>query len=302
MSTPVPIRLRVAPTMPNKNVPKPRTSWPDCVLIFHADCYPDGSLRLGVLLEVVGQWPVNEYLITPEVDVEPEIAEYCATHRANVLTGCFTTLTTIPLDRVKRSDHWSGLGYLLRHRGYRGGWAIVSADQARTITSVAEHWSESHDQPGVWSVALRGLGEWTSANGPTRYRKFPDAPRVKVTPVGDHALVRWGSTKKMEVIPNEETPLYPQSGPFVDVLAGTSALAGRPVRDLEQACALFGVAFPTKVRGPIDRLRADAAAINKLYQELLVILREMSIDLSTLVSTGGVATALLRSMELPNAS
>jgi hypothetical protein len=62
--------------------------------------------------------------------------------------------------------------------------------------------------------------------------------------------------------------------------------------------------FPTKVRGPIDRLRDEAAAINKLYQELLVILREMNlaIDLSNLVSTGGVATALLRSMEPPNAS
>jgi hypothetical protein len=254
-------------------------------------------MEMGVLLEVVGNWIVSEYLVTPGVEVDLVVASYCASHRSHVLTGCFSRLMTMPLDRVRQGTKWTGLGYHLRRRGYRGGWVIVGSDAPRTILSVADHWRESQQQPGVWSVALPDLGEKLFDTG--RYRKFPDAPRVKVTPVGDHALVRWGSTKRIDVPSEEMQRPYPRSGPFVDVLAGANSLSGRPVRDLADACDLFGVRLTRTTRNPIDRLRAEVVAINDLYQRLVaeVTTMELGIDLSKLVSTGGVATALLRAME-----
>jgi hypothetical protein len=256
-------------------------------------------MELGVLLDVIGRWPVNEYLVTPDLLVDIRIATYVGSHRPNTLTGCPRPLMTMPLDRINVGGQWTGLGYHLRRRSYRGGWVVVGVDLPRTIFGVADHWSESQQKPGVWSVALRGLGEWTN-DAPRRYRKFPDAPRVKITPVGDRSLVWWGSTQRIDVVPKQEMLRpYPRSGPFVDVLAGASALSGQPVRDLAHACDLFAVPLRASSRNPIDRLRIEAVAVNGLYQKLVreVATLDHGIDLSNLVSTGGIATALLRSIE-----
>jgi hypothetical protein len=82
----------------------------------------------------------------------------------------------------------------------------------------------------------------------------------------------------------------------VDVLSVGSALAGGPVRDLAHVCRLFGVEVPRSRSNHIDRLRTETLAVREVYRRQLAMVKELNlgIDLSNLVSTGGIATALLR--------
>jgi hypothetical protein len=194
----------------------------------------------------------------------------------------------------------SGCGYELRRRGYRAGWAIVTASQARQLLGLSDHWSESRKVPGDWSICLAGLGEWITEDGVRRYRKFPDAPRIRLRQVGDHVLASWGSTRKYDNQDETGAERRPVNGrgPFVDVLAAGSGLAGGPVTSMPQLCRLFGVNL-TSHKEPIDRLRAETLAIAQVYLRQCAIVAELDlgIDLSNLVSTGGIATALLREVE-----
>jgi hypothetical protein len=295
------IRLRVYPAGNPKNVPKARYHWPDGAVVYHSVVNLDGSLRLGCALESVGDWAFAEYLVVPGTDAPDELDEYCGTHRANVLLGCPDELNVLPLGLTKRRGKTSGFGYELRQRGYRTGWAIVGCDLPRQLIALADDWSESRKTPGSWSMVLVGLGEWTQDGGVRRYRKFADAPRINLTVLGEHALISWGSTRKndhLDANGNERRPAN-KSGPFVDILSAGSALAGGPVRDLQHVCRLFGVKMPTSTSSPVDLLRAETLAVAEIYRRQLKMIREMDLglDLSNLVSTGGIATALLREME-----
>jgi hypothetical protein len=83
----------------------------------------------------------------------------------------------------------------------------------------------------------------------------------------------------------------------VDVLTAGSALAGRDaLGGLKGACAAFGVEWVDAVSDEIGRLRRDTHAIARLYGVEVALVRyvDLGIDLSTLLSTGGIATALSR--------
>jgi len=88
----------------------------------------------------------------------------------------------------------------------------------------------------------------------------------------------------------------PKAGPFVDVLQVASALRGADVHGLTDACMRFGVEPPGSEADPIGRLRNEAISIAHLYfaEVAEVANLNLSLDLATLVSTGGIGTALLR--------
>ena len=296
------IRLRVYPAGTPKNVPRARYHWPDGTVVYHSMLNLDGSLRLGCALESVGDWAFAEYLVVPGADVPDDLVEHCATHRANVLHGCRDELTVLPLGLTRRHGKTSGFGYELRQRGYRTGWAIVGCDLPRQLIALADDWSESRKTPGSWSMVLVGLGEWIDGGGVRRYRKFADAPRINLAVLGEHVLISWGSTRKndhLDANGNERRPAN-KSGPFVDVLSAGSALAGGPARDLRHLRRLFGIEIAASTANPVDQLRAETLAVAEIYRRQLKMTREMDlgIDLSNLVSTGGIATALLREMEV----
>ena len=295
------IRLRVYPSAESKEVPRPRHHWPEGSVIYHSFLDAKGSLLIGCALEFVGEWAFREYLVVPGTVVSDEVRAYCFTHRANVLVGCRDDLTALPIGPVKVSGKSGGFGYELRGRGYRAGWAIVSADMPRQLMGIAEHWSESHKWPGHWSIVLAGLGEWVEEFGTRRHRKYFDAPRINLKVFGDHVLTSWGSTRRndhLDVNGEERRPAN-RSGPFVDVLSAASALAGGPVRDLTHACQLFDIEPAAPRSNVIDRLRAETVTVAQLYhrQRTMIDELDLGIDHSTLVSTGGIATALLREME-----
>lgn len=300
----VPIRLRVHPGAEAKPVPKARRTWPACTVVFHTTHDVDGAMALGNLLELVGDWVVAEHLVFPGATAPDELAAYCDSHRAQVIAGPDRRIQVLSTAVVHTAQGTTGLGYVLRDRGYRRGWAVVTAGVGRQFAGIAEHWSEARRSPGSWSIALCGLGEWAKADGRLRYVSLPDAPRVHLTALGDHVLVRWGTTKRQDG-DREQSEHYrrppPKRGPIVDVLAVVGALSGQSVTDLDAACPLLGVPAPTGVLDPVDRLRAETRSIGDLYlaARRLILGFDLGLDLSTLVSTGGIATALLREMEHP---
>ena len=132
-----------------------------------------------------------------------------------------------------------------------------------------------------------GLGSWG------------DAPRVIVEPLGQLVVGRWGSTKKQKEQVDSDNIAHrppPKVGPFIDVLQVASALRGTDVHGLDDACVRFGVDSQRPDADPINRLRSEALAIANLYfaEVAEVANLNLSLDLATLVSTGGIGTALLR--------
>src|SRR5437762_2052601 len=89
-------------------------------------------------------------------------------------------------------------------------------------------------------------------------------------------------------------------GPFVDVGQLVSALTGHDSRDPIAACGRCGIVTPDFGPHRLDRLRAEAHAIAALYQAAVDRLDrlDLGVDASQLVSTGGLASAMLREARL----
>jgi hypothetical protein len=277
------VRRRAHPLAEPKPLPKRLGRWPSEAVVVHGTFDSDGELRAGVVLETVGTSVMSETLIDPGGCHSAEVRFCAATNRPRVIAGARKEIGVISVVE---------LGRLLRDRGYRKGHAVVGAHLAVFLTATAECWPEGKEL-GSWSLGLPGLGHWIGK----RWVKFPDAPRVIVTPLGDAELIGWGTTKKEEV--DEDAPPLrppPRPGPFVDVLTLAAALGGLDRRpDLTGACGLVGVRAPHMGMGTLDRLRAEAHAIAAAYATEIVMVRHLGlrIDPSTLVSTGGIASAML---------
>jgi hypothetical protein len=122
-----------------------------------------------------------------------------------------------------------------------------------------------------------------------------------ITPVGTDQLVGWGTTSNEgtdegdATMPRHRPP--PKRGPIVDVLRVARALKGNPdICTVGDACEVFGVTPPAAVPHAIDLLRDEALAVARLYQAEARFAEQLDLglDLSNLVSTGGIGTALLR--------
>jgi hypothetical protein len=264
----------------------------------------DRSMRIGNLLELVSTWPANEALVFAGAEPEADLLEYVASHRAETLPGSDKRIALVPRGLWRNEGHLDGLGYRLRDRGYRRGWTLVCASARDQLLAVAEAWGHS-EEPGAWSISLPGLGRWDiDERGRPRFKGFADAPRMILTPIGDNGLIRWGTTPKepdkdsdpaVTDLPYRRPP--PQSGAVVDVLTAGSALAGRDaLGGLKGTCAALGVEWVEAVSDQIGGLRRETYAIARLYAAEVALVRELDlgIDLSNLLSTGGIATALSR--------
>jgi hypothetical protein len=215
---------------------------------------------------------------------DPELLAYASEHRALVLPGGRRRIEVIGLP---------ALGRLLRDRGYRKGHAIVAANLGGRISALADHWAPGRD-PGAWSFGLPGLGHWVG----NRWVKFPDAPRAIARPLGERVLFAWGTTVSDSAGEGDHRHRpAPRRGPFVDVLTLAMALAGRDhPPELTEACRLFCVEVHELGDHRLDHLRSDAHTIAVLYSTLVAEVRAMrlGLDPASLVSTGGVASAILR--------
>jgi hypothetical protein len=247
------------------------------------------------LIELVNGRPVVESLVFPGTVPPSNLVDYVEDHRAAVIPGASSRLGLVPSEVTKRRGcTWDGVGYRLRDRGYRRGWTIVGADLYRHLVGISPSWKHSRER-GAWSVNLPGLGKWNAE----RFIPHGDAPRLILTPISRAVFIRWGTTRPMNTADDDATRHRPppKRGPFVDVLVLAGALSGSDdVADLTTTCALFGVEPQEEATEPIDRLRAEAAAITRLYRVQLARTQDMqlNLDASTLMSTAGIATALLR--------
>jgi hypothetical protein len=267
-----------------KPVPPRRGRRPNSAVIVQAtNGSSDGVSAASVLGLTVGRVLAETLVYAGEVP-DRELCVYVTEHRALVVPGGRRRIEVIGLP---------ALGRMLRDRGYRKGHAVVAADLGGQISALADHWAPGRD-PGVWSFGLPGLGHWVGK----RWVKFPDAPRVIGRPVGERVLFAWGTTASDAPVEGKRRHRPPpRRGPFVDVLTLTAALAGRDRRpDLGEACRLFGIQVDELGVEPLDRLRADAHAIAALYTTLAAEVRAMrlGLDPASLVSTGGIASAILR--------
>jgi hypothetical protein len=116
---------------------------------------------------------------------------------------------------------------------------------------------------------------------------------------GNLAVAHWGNARTHRIEGGEDgLGRRPQArvGPFVDVLQAASALRGTDVYDLPDACNRFGVELAPSARDEITQLRREALSVARLYAALVAEIASLglSLDLGTLISTGGIGTALLR--------
>jgi hypothetical protein len=296
-----PIRLRVHPVAARKKLPTRRDDWPTCAFVFHSVLDAAGAMTICATLELVSEWPVREAFAYPGLEAGQELLQFAQSHRANTIAGAWRRIEVIPR-RLQRIDGRSdGLGYRVRDRGFRKGWAVVSADAARQFVGIVDHWSHSRSRPDAWSLVLPGLSRPTGNGDPQRPVPFGDAPRVIVIPVGTDHLLAWGSTRRKDEEPGgpdeQRHRPPPKRGPIVDVLQAARALRGDPgIVTLAAACAAFGVTAPSHEGSPVDSIRAEVLALSRLYVAEVHFSRQLGfgLDLSALVSTGSVGTALLR--------
>jgi len=120
---------------------------------------------------------------------------------------------------------------------------------------------------------------------------------------GPLAVARWGSAKTHRNAEDEDGPAKrPQArvGAFIDVLQAAGALRGTDVYGLSDASRRFGVEVPNADTDPIGQLREAAFTIAQLYFALVAEIDtlDLSVDLGTLISTGGVGTAIMRTAGL----
>jgi hypothetical protein len=296
-----PIRLRVHPVAARKKLPARRDDWPTCAFVFHAALDTEGAMTLCDTLELVSEWPVREAFAFPGPEAGQELLQFVRLHRANTIAGARRRIEVIPRQLQRIDGRADGLGYRLRDRGFRKGWAVVSADAARQFIGIVDHWSHSRSRPDAWSLVLPGLSRLTGNGDPGRPVPFGDAPRVIVTPVGTDHLLAWGSTRRKDEEPGgpdeQRHRPPPKRGPILDVLQAARALRGDPgIVTLAAACAAFGVTAPSQEGSRVDCTRAEVFAISRLYVAEAHFSRQLGLglDLSALVSTGGVGTALLR--------
>ena len=288
MNPEVPLRFRVHPTVVPKAVPVGRSEWPRTALVVNSRLDPAGGLELGVLLETFDRWTVTEQLVIPDQSAPEDLFDYVQRHQANVMRGARRSIGLLPTATTKIAGRWDGLGYRLRDRGYRRGWPVVCAGMARQLAAVSARWAPARRSPGGWSLQLVGLGN-----------TWVDAPRIRMESFGSLTVARWGSAKTHRNAEDAQGPAkrpQPRVGPFVDVLQAASALRGVDVYGLGDACRRFGVEVPNADGDPVGQLRSEAFTIARLYFALVaeVATLDLSLDMGTLISTGGVGTALLR--------
>jgi hypothetical protein len=274
-------RVRACPVGVPKGLPAARSDWPRSSLVVVSDC--DGDDQRAALLEVVRDSVVVEYVFC-RGEPSDDLVAYVAASRARVVPG---------VSRRLRLGDLRAIGRLLRSNGYRRGDALVIAGARRQIPSLSEHWGRS-TRPIGWSYVLAGLGRVRHG----RYRAYRDAPGVRLGVLGDYVLPRWtrADDNPHDANGRRRRPDARQ-GPMIDVITLGGALAGKDApADLETACAMFGVSIPDLGAHPVDRLRADAHAIAALYGVEMHFLDTLGLrlDASQLISTGGIASAMLR--------
>jgi hypothetical protein len=184
---------------------------------------------------------------------------------------------------------------------------LVTAGLLRQVVGIAEDVTRANT-PDTWSAILPGLGEWVeTGRGQRRFESFRDAPRILLTLLGDVVVGSWGFTPSDTENGEESSPPRthsqkqlrppPKVGPIVDVLPAACALTGRDdIGDLDTACTALGVEQTKRCRDEIGALRTETLTIARLHRAELAIAHEMGLglDLSNLVSTGGIATAVSR--------
>ena len=189
----VALRFRVHPEIPPKAVPKGRRDWPSGALVVHTRFDSDGAAEAADLMELHNGRPVVESLVFPGTIPTEEMVQYAETHQGAVVPGANRRMKLVPTEVLKGNNGgWDGVGYRLRDRGYRRGWALVGANIHRHLVGLAPSWSRSKT-PGAWNITLPGLGSWhESGDGKLRFITYSDAPRMIMTPIGRAVLVRWG--------------------------------------------------------------------------------------------------------------
>jgi hypothetical protein len=274
-------RVRACPAGVPKQLSGPRRAWPRSSLVVVSA--HDGSELRAAMLDLVADSVVVERLFC-RGEPSDDLVAYVTKSRARVIPGA---------SRRLHVHDFAAIGRLLRAGGYRRGDTIVTAGAARQIPALSEHWGQSR-RPVGWSFVLAGLGRVRHG----RYRAYRDAPRLRLGVVGDHVLPGWtkADDNPRDALGHRRRP-DARHGPIIDALTLAGALAGKETPpDLATACALFGIDVPDLGMHPLDRLRAEAHAIAALYRAEMDFLDRLGLglDASQLISTGGIASAMLR--------
>ena len=290
MTREVVTRSRVWPLGEPKPVPSRRDRWPRSAVVLHGRRGFDGATEEAVLLQLAAGSVTAEHLVHAGPLPSGQMAAYAAEYRARTVPGASRRIGLMDVAGASRK---------LRTEGHRRGQAIVGVHLESQLVGQAETWSDSTGRPGALSIGLVGLG---SPYHGRAYKAFRDAPRVLIASVGDHLLFGWSRTRGEKPPDGRRRRPPPRRGPFVDVLQLAAALGGiDAVDDVETALTMFGLEPVDLGNHPLDRLRAAAHNVVALYLAELVEVRrlELGLDPSTLISTGGVATALFREAGVP---
>jgi hypothetical protein len=259
---------------------------PDRFVVWLADLDPAGTLRTGVLVEVVRGTTTAEILVYPGAEPAAELAAYVSQHHARVSPGCPSELRLF--NRQQAGRH-------LRSRGYKSGDVIVTDDAGPQLAALADHWQAGgptkHGGRADWSLVLAGCGY--SKEG--RYRRYRNEPAVRLTNLGSATTATWSRGRL------EPGRLAPKVGPIVDILNVGAALCGQPC-SFKELLRAFDLDPPDPAEGSeITRLRDRAHSVIELWQRLVAELNLLGyrVDPAWLTSTGTLAAVMWRDAGLP---
>lgn len=157
----------------------------------------------------------------------------------------------------------------IENRSHRVGVPLCGWDLAPMFAGLAEHVGKARGDG--FSLALQGL-RFTGDDGVER--DDVDRGRVRLRPRGPLDAGAFASWTVPRDRAGSDRPRPPR--PFVDLRQLVAALAGGDSEDAQNACRWFGIEWPAGITDQRERVRAETAALAKLYIAALAELAELA--------------------------
>jgi hypothetical protein len=279
---PIRVRGHVEPSTAQDDEPPPHQSMRRGLLI-HVIADERGRLSYATSRELLDGVTVDERLyhrLRADKEELKTMRALVSTFRPDVPPG---------VAGASRLADVGALGKLINRRGRLRSIPIVAFDIPWTLGRLSPH--AGRGSSGGMSLCLAGCG----APGADRaWADSFDQARITIRSRGPGqagAFVSWGVAANPAARPRSKRPPA-----FVDLRVIASAVWASEIDSGEEACSKFAISWPALASEPLERLRAEAAALAGLHAAVGAALASVAPGLAPQQtwSAGSLASRALR--------